>query len=204
MPRFVVVGHRAATAPTFKLDDLPGTGGRLDILARCVGAALLVSHGTRPGCALTLVLLGPPTPPRAVRFTADRARHLNPDERSTASLVARALGTPLTAHVWQEATPGVQVAKRDLARVLDEELQGGRPLIVLDEQGADARAADLPADGVYVLGDHEGLTADERALLAARGARAVSVGPTSLQADQAIVVLHNELDRRGLTSGRER
>lgn len=197
MPRFVVVGHRATTSPAFRLEDLPGTGGRLDVLVRCVSAALLLSHGVRRDAALTLLLLGSPEPPRAVRFDGAAVKHLNPDERSTASLIKRALETPLTAHVWQAATPGVVVAKRDLARVLDEELAGGRPLILLDERGEDARGIALPKDAVYVLGDHEGLTDEERALLDARGARAVRLGPQSLHADHAIVLLHNELDRVG-------
>lgn len=195
MPRFLVVGHRATTSSTFRLDDLTGTGGRLDVLVRCITSALLVSHGARRDSVLTLLLLGPPAAPRAVRFDGARIQRLNPDERSTAALVKRALETPLTAHVWQPASPGIDIAKRNLARVLDEEATG-RAVILLDEAGDDARAVELPADALYVLGDHEGLTEEERAELDRRGARRVRLGPLSLQADQAIVVLHNELDRQ--------
>jgi tRNA (pseudouridine54-N1)-methyltransferase len=48
MRQFVVVGHDAPTTDDFSLDDLPGAG-RLDVLCRCITAALLLSHGIRDG-----------------------------------------------------------------------------------------------------------------------------------------------------------
>ena len=35
---FLIIAHRARTAPDWKLDDLCGGGGRLDVLGRCVTA----------------------------------------------------------------------------------------------------------------------------------------------------------------------
>lgn len=194
MRRFVVIGHKAASAPGFSLKDLPGTGGRLDILARCVGNAFLVSHGLRADVELATLHLGPPSPPKAVWMQAARLKHLNPDERTTATLLEKALGAPTTGPVWQPATPGVQVAVRTLAELLDEWRD---PLFVLHEDGEDVARADLPARATFVLGDHLGFTAEEEALLAARGAARVSLGPVSLQADQCVTALHNHLDRRG-------
>ena len=40
--RFVVIGQQASASPDFSLLDLPGTSGRLDVLLRCLRAALLV------------------------------------------------------------------------------------------------------------------------------------------------------------------
>ena len=51
---FVVLGHRAHTAPDWKLDDLCGGGGRLDVLVRCVTAAMWVSHGLRRDTLLSV------------------------------------------------------------------------------------------------------------------------------------------------------
>ena len=62
---FLILGHRARTAPDWKLDDLCGGGGRLDVLVRCVTAALWVSHGLRRDTDAWLLLLGPPAPPGA-------------------------------------------------------------------------------------------------------------------------------------------
>ena len=194
MRRFLVLGHKAASAPGFSHKDLSGTGGRLDILVRCVPAALLVSHGLRPDVELVTLHLGPPAAPKAVRFRSHGLHHLNPDERSTALLLEKALGAPTTGPVWQPSTPGVSVAVMDLPELLDA--LGRAPLYLLAEDGEDIARVDVPADATFVLGDHLGFTPEELTLLETRAAGKVSVGPVSLQADQCIVVLHNHLDRR--------
>ncbi len=176
------------------MKDLAGTGGRIDILARCVGAALLVSHGLRPDVELITMHLGEPQAPKAVRFDASKLRSLYPDERSAASLLERALGTPTTGPVWQASTPGVSVAAIDFAELLED--FASSTLFILEEDGEDIATAGVPTDATFVLGDHLGFTEEERALLAAKGARRVSLGPLSLQADQCLVVLHTHLDRR--------
>jgi tRNA (pseudouridine54-N1)-methyltransferase len=194
MRRFLILGHKAASAPGFSLKDAAGSGGRIDVLARCWTAALLVSHGLRPDVELYTLHLGSPTPPKVVRVRAAGLRHLNPDERSTLLLVEKALGAPTTGPVWQESTPGVSVAVLSFAELLDA--VGDAPLFLLDEAGEDVARVGVPADATFVLGDHVGFTPEEAGELARRGARRVAVGPVSLQADQCIVVLHNHLDRR--------
>lgn len=194
MRRFLVLGHKAASAPGFSHKDLAGTAGRLDVLVRCVPAALLVSHGLREDVELVTLHLGPPAPPKALRFRSRAIRHLNPDERSTALLVEKALGAPTTGPVWAPSTPGVEAAILDLPELLAS--LDGAPLYVLSEEGVDVAEADLPREATFVLGDHLGFTEEEARVLEARAAGKVSLGPVSLQADQCIVVLHNHLDRR--------
>ena len=80
---FVVVLHRANTDGDFKLEDLPGSGGRVDIFCRVLNAALLLSHGIRKDTLVYGVLLGPPSPPVSIKVLGDSVKYLNPDERST-------------------------------------------------------------------------------------------------------------------------
>ena len=42
MRRFVVVGHKAASSGDFKLEDMAGGAGRLDILLRFIKSAFLL------------------------------------------------------------------------------------------------------------------------------------------------------------------
>ena len=191
--RFLVVGHAAASAPGFSHKDLSGTGGRIDILARCFPAAFLVSHGLRDDVELYTLHLGPPAAPKAVRARAAQLKHLNPDERTSAILLEKALGAPTTGPVWAAATPGVSVAKLSLDELLADVKA---PVVLLHEQGEDVARATLPDDALFVLGDHLGFTAEEERALGERAVARVSLGPVSLQADQCIVVLHNHLDRR--------
>lgn len=194
MRRFLVLGHTAASAPGFSLNQMASTGGRIDILVRCVGAGLLVSHGLRQDAEVVTLHLGAPSAPKAVRFDPRRMRHLFPDERSTAAMLEKALGTPTTGPVWAEATPGVSVAVVDLRELLDSWRE---PVVLLREDGEDVASAKLPPDATYVLGDHLGFTPEEDEMLRKRAAGTISLGPVSLQSDQCISVLHNWLDRRG-------
>lgn len=195
--RFVIVGHKATTSPDFSLKDIPGTSGRLDVLLRAVRSTLLVSHGLRQDTELFLVLLGGPNAPLTLKFRGEQLRNLNPDERSTATLVQKALSTPPTGPVWQPTTPGLEVAAIDLPELLDQ--VSGDHLFVLDENGEDVRGSAIETrDVTFLVGDHTGFTRDELALAEKMGARRVSVGPVSLHADDAIAVVQNELDRRKL------
>ena len=88
---FVIIGHRARTAADWTLDDLCGGAGRLDVLVRCVTAALWKSHGLREKTDVWLILNGPPNAPITVHFSGKNIRYLNPDERSTAALIRNGL-----------------------------------------------------------------------------------------------------------------
>jgi tRNA (pseudouridine54-N1)-methyltransferase len=186
MRRFVVVGHLASTDPDFSLNDLPGAG-RMDELCRCVAASLCLSHGMRKDAECWLLLLGGPKAPKTVRFSGDGMRNLSPDERNIAGLVKKALALPCGT-VFRESSPGVSVRKGGLAEVL-----AGCECAVLDEGGEDVRKVSALPDTV-LLSDHLNFTDDEQEAVA--GLPAYSLGPAVLHADQAIVVLQNEQDRR--------
>lgn len=193
MREFLVVGHKAVTHGKFTLDDMPGSAGRMDILCRCVNAALSLSHDMRRDVRVHLLLLGEPSPPRLVRFEGGSLKYLNPDERSAGALIKKALSKEVGG-LESESTPGVFVRKCGFATVL-KEFQS-RQVIYLREDGADIRDAAAVLDApVFVLGDHMGMTGEEEALLGECGAKVVSVGPRALHADQCIVVVNNEMDR---------
>jgi len=185
------VGHRASTAPDFSLDDLAGAAGRMDILLNAANAALLVAHGIRSEAEIGLLLLGPPDPPRLVRFLGHRLRSFQPDIRSNASLVRRALEH--ASRVERETSPGVLASKATFEEALD---RLGPTFVYLKEGGNDIRAVGLPADGTFVLSDNQPLApAEDRAILD-RGPLVVGVGPTAVHTDHAIAIIQNELDRR--------
>ena len=187
MRTFAVVGHLARTDGTFPLEDLPGSAGRMDLLCRCVRASLFLSHGLRRDAECRLLLLGPPDPPRIVRFSGERVRSLSPDERSAGSLMRKALSLP-AGDLYRESTPGVEVRRGTLADLMD-----GGPWAVLDEDGDDLRNEGHPPP-CFLLSDHRDFTPEEEALLA--GLPRYSVGPRALHADDAITLVQNEMDRR--------
>ena len=197
---FVVVGQKASASDEFLLDDLPGTSGRLDVLVRCLRATLLSSHGLRRYAIVYLVLLGGPRAPRVVRVDGATAQFIRPDERALGGMVKKVLAThdDDDREGFVLVKPGVAVARGGIEAVLAD--VAGGALYVLDEEAEDIRttAIDPASDVVFFAGDHIGLPADVRACLDAAGARAVSLGPVSVHADDAIAIAMNELDRRGI------
>ena len=198
---FIIIGHRARTDALFSLDDLPGTGGRWDGLARCVSASILLSHGVRKDTSVHLVLEGPPDPPKIISVSGGRAKYMNPDERSMVAYLRRGLDTPLPKRALMSVnvSPGVFVTRGGLADVMDLVFTRG---FVLDENGNSA--CDLPfwrdtamkgEPLAFYLSDDTDLMEEERSLLKGKGSTFISLGPKVLHAYQAIVLMHSILDR---------
>jgi tRNA (pseudouridine54-N1)-methyltransferase len=196
MREFIIVGHKAITSGEFPLNDMPGSAGRIDILARCVTSAFFTSFNVRRDTRIILVLLGEPDPPKVLRFEGPELLYLNPDERSAGSLIKKALSIGVRDNQLM-STPGVYVARGGLKDVLST--INVPNAIYLHESGEDIRDVDLNCKHVIsILGDHLGLTEEEEALI--HNARRVSLGPITLHADHCIILIHNELDRRCLKS----
>jgi len=199
MRTFIVVGHKAITTPNFSLEDIPGTSGRLDILCRAVTAAFVLSHGIRKDVCVYLILLGGEVP-KTIRLVGETLRHLNPDERTTAALLKKALAVPATP-LWAMSTSGIFVRTGGLEQLLAD-LKDAR-LIYLREDGADIRnldegldACSLSGEAAFILGDHTGMTPEEECLIEQAGAKVVSLGSTSLHADHCIVLINWLLDNK--------
>jgi tRNA (pseudouridine54-N1)-methyltransferase len=193
---FVVIGQNAIASGGFSLDDLPSSSGRLDVLVRCIRAALLFSHGVRHDVRIYLLLCGGSSAPRALRVDGASARFVRPDERSLALLVKKALAraAALEGPSFVETSPGVAVANAGLAAILAD--IGDAPRYLLDEDAADLRTrAPLRAGAAFILGDHLGVDELMRTTLAAAGFEPISVGPVSLHSEDAITIVLNELDR---------
>ena len=192
MRRFVVVGHKAITSGDFKLDDLAGSTGRLDILLRCINSAFFLSHGIRRDVEIFLVLQGEPRPPVTVRINGTEIRYLNPDERSTGALIRNALLRLGEGEV--RSSPGIYISRRSFSEVINELAPKGK-LVYLKEDGKDMRSEQFGEDVTFVLSDHQDLTAEEEAILLTHSPTVVKLGPNSYHADHCIVIMNAELDR---------
>lgn len=194
---FVIVGERAISTNDFLLDDLPGTSGRLDVLLRCVRAALLTSHGVRTDTCVYLVLR---RGPRVVRIDGATVQFLRPDERALAVLMRKVLASDADegACGFVEVKPGISLARGGVDVVVAD-LGGSAKLFVLREDATrDIREVDLSNERTaFLIGDHTGIADDLLTELSALGAEAVALGPVSVHADDVVAIVTNELDRRG-------
>jgi len=171
----------------------------LDILCRCAVEAFLLSHGIRKDARLHLVIRDQ----FVITLEGQRLRHLNPDERSTAALLRRALalGGELRLGESARSTAGINVCRTGLAELLEELQAAGAALVLLDEGGEPLRSAPLAEHAAFVLSDHRDFAPQELELL--DGVQRVSVGPKWLHGHQCITLVHSELDQReaGWTNG---
>ncbi|SIR30661.1 tRNA (pseudouridine54-N1)-methyltransferase [Haladaptatus litoreus] len=194
MRQFIVLGHDAPTTPDFSLDDLAGSAGRLDALCRCVNSAFFLSHDFRSDVRLFLVLQDELT----IRFEGSELRRLNPDERSTAALIRKALEAKSEAigHMEAESTPGVHISKRDFEAVLDTAGKNAT-VIELHEDGSPVVDVEPPENPLFVLSDHGDFTDEEADLLAEQSDQRVRLGSKLLHGNHAMTVAHNYLDTAG-------
>lgn len=194
MIRFVVIGHRAHTTADFKLDDISGGAGRLDVLVRCVNSAFFLSHDIRKDVEIHLVLSGGEDAPKTVRFSGREVRYLNPDERSTASLIRNAL-LKKVGDGEVRSSPGVYVSRRSFADLM-KELSETSDFVYLREDGEDVREFGFPENPCFILGDDRDLTEEEEAVMSSYDFDMIRLGPLSLHADHCMTVVLNEMDRR--------
>ena len=117
MLRFAVIGHKAVTTPDFSLNDMPGGAGRMDVLCRCINASFFLSHDLRRNTECFLILKGgeqaDPANTVTLRFSGEKIKSLNPDERSaggtdqksTRNHPGRRISAGGTRHLHQKKRP---------------------------------------------------------------------------------------------------
>lgn len=196
MRTFIIKANKAKTSPDFKLSDLPGTSGRIDVLCRFLNSAFLLSHGLRKNVRVWLLLYGPPNPPKAIRFEGPQLKvRLNPDERSTAKLIMKALkaGEGLKEPGKEvEVYPGLYVSNRTFEDVIRLTLKNST-LYYLHKEGKPIEKASFGSNVAFVLGDHEGLSREDETFLAGI-AEKVSVGKKSYLASHVVAYVNIFLD----------
>jgi len=183
---FVIIGHRAHTAADWKLDDLCGGAGRLDVLVRCVTASLWKSHGIRKKTNVWLILNGPPSAPITVHFSGEKIRYLNPDERSTAALIRNGLIKYKKQNTPLETSPGVTMERIGLEEVL---MRLPNP-VLLNESGKD----EIGNSSTFILGDDKDPSETEMAIL--DKLPKINLGKESLLSSACITLIHHRLDEK--------
>lgn len=191
MRGFLVIGNKAVTTP-FNLNDLPGAGGRMDIICRCVSQALFISHGIRKDVRVYLLLLGAPNPPKAIMIDGGKVKNMSPDERNIGGLLRKSL--TVNSDNWKQTSPGIYVSNKTFESLIHE-LSGEYNVFYLREDGEDISTCSKCEKPLFVLGDHLGVPEEIERKVVEHSKGIISLSKTSMQADQCILITHHELDK---------
>jgi tRNA (pseudouridine54-N1)-methyltransferase len=209
MRAFILFAGKAVTSPDFHLNDLPGSGGRMDLVARCITQAIWLSDEIRKNVAIYCVLNGPPNPPKTIGFFSDKLKRVSPDERNIASWIKKALEYITVrkdksmekeeTEEWKGIQEGIFISNKDLISLVEELKNScGFELYLLHKDGEDIRKVRISDESCFILGDHIGLPKELEKELEKLGITKISIGPKMYLASTCIAVVNNELDKRGI------
>ncbi|MEK6906883.1 MAG: hypothetical protein AABW81_04655 [Nanoarchaeota archaeon] len=191
MRHFVYFSKSAVTTGNFQ--DLM-KAGRMDIAIHVVIATFFLSHDFRKDTKLHLVFYGMPDPPKHIEIQV--TDDLSISKKDVGSLIKKLL-YKYKEGKKTEVFPGCFVEKKSLIKVIEELIDEGKEVFILDKKGEDIRKAEIKDNCVFILGDHDGLPKKEIKRLKSIS-KSVSIGPKIYFASQTVAIVNNELDRRGI------
>jgi tRNA (pseudouridine54-N1)-methyltransferase len=192
--RFAIIGHRAQSSGKINLNDLAGSSGRIDVLARAVNTALFLSHGIREDTGITLHLMGGPGPGRRIWLDGARLRGVYPDERAIAGQIGKALKEPVPA-IGQmvELHSGFWHSGGGVEQTINEWRREGVRTFVLDADGEPFNPETHIADAMgFILSDDQHFSESEMESM--ESLEKISLGNVWLQGHACISILHHQLD----------
>lgn len=172
MREFIVYCTKASKPDSRNIPE-----GRFDVIARCTNAALWTSHGLRE--SKIHFFLAPVS--KIISFDP-AIRQVSPDERSIAMWIDKILEG--------RTNPGISAENgtfEDLMRNF-----GNRNMYLMDEAGKDIAGCNPDENGVFILGDHDGIPEDVKEKITAER---ISIGPRSYLASHCISYINILLDR---------
>jgi len=190
--RFAIIGHRAKSSGSINLNDLAGSSGRFDVLARTINAALFVSHGIREDCQIAIHLMGG-GPIRRVFFDGSSLKGVRPDERSIAGHFKAIMKTPVPPQGrFVDFSRGISHAGGGINQTLAEWKNEGIEPFLLDVDGnGDLEFSGSSGVGFIISDD---LPFDESDLELIGDIRKYSLGDQWLQGHSCISIIHHKLD----------
>ncbi len=196
MREFIIYSNKGVTTSDFHIKDLPGSGGRMDLMARSIISALWLSHDMRRNTKIYINLNGEPEPPITVTFNGKNLRKASPNEREIGIWIKKALKRKkdLKNEEWLETHSGIQISRKSFEDLIEK--RRNKNIYILKEDGEDIRKKDVKEDSVYILGDNVGLPERVTEYLNDYETQKISLGPNSYFTTQSITLIQNELDRK--------
>jgi len=198
MRELIYYSRTAPTSGNYIGENLQESG-RIDIAIHTVIAAFFLSHKLRNDVKLHMMFAGPPTPPRHLEIMPVIDGKTGVDKiylaKTNVSAVLKKMLYKYKEGVKNEVFPGFWIEKKGFLELVNEMVDEGRNVYLLDDEGEDIRTTEINENPVFILGDHKGLPEKEFKRLR-KMCKTVSIGKRTYFASQTVAVVNNELDRR--------
>ena len=204
MRTFLYYSKNARTTGNFRQDDLM-KAGRMDIVCQIIIMSFFVSHHSRNDVKLHLLFDGPPDSPKHLEmfpgknFVVETENKIDISKKDVAGLIKKMLYKYKKGE-RREVAPGYYVEKKSFEKVVEELIDEGKEVYLLDRKGEDVR--DLKdkeiENAVFIIGDQDGIPKDKLKKLKKLGVKGISVGKQMYFASQVMTIIQNEIDRREL------
>ena len=179
---FIYFSKDARTSGNF--DDLM-KAGRLDIACHTIIAALFLSHDIRKDVRLHLIFNGPPDPPKHLLFKYDENMPIS--KKDVSGLLKRMLYKHKKGLLF-EVFPGCFIEKKSFRDVVNEFIEKGKQIYLLESRGKDIRelSREELENSVFIIGDEEGIPKQELRMLRKSEIPKVSIGHLTYFASHTI------------------
>lgn len=170
--------------------------GRMDIAIHSFIQGVFLSHGFRKDVVFHFIFYGMPDPPKHIQIRV--TDELEISKKDVGKIIQKMLYRYKEGEKT-EVFPECFIEKKSFFKVVEELIEEGNEIFMLDKKGKDLRKADISENCVFILGDHEGLpTKEMKRLKKSEEVEEVSVGDKMYFASQTVAVVNNELDYRGI------
>lgn len=166
----------------------------MDIAIHSFIQAIYLSKDFRKDVVFHFVFYGMPDPPKHIEIQV--TDELEISKKDVGGLIKKILYKYRNGKKT-EVLPECFIEKKSLLKVVEELSEDEKEIFILDKKGEDIRNAKISDNCVFILGDQDGIPAKEMKRLK-QIATPVSVGDKMYFASQVVVVVNNELDRRGI------
>ncbi|MFH0711741.1 MAG: tRNA (pseudouridine(54)-N(1))-methyltransferase TrmY [archaeon] len=199
MREFVYYSVNGVTTGNLIGEDLM-KAGRIDIACQFIIQSLFVSRAMRDDTKVHLILMGPPDSPKHLEIFPGKnldgvEGKIDISKKDVAGLIRRMLYKYRKGE-RVEIGEGYSVEKKGFVKLMEEFVDEGKEIYILDKRGEDIRDVKFGENVVFVVGDHDGIPKNEMKWAKHIPFRKISVGPKMLFASQVAVIVNNECDRR--------
>ncbi|MEM4248534.1 MAG: tRNA (pseudouridine(54)-N(1))-methyltransferase TrmY [Candidatus Nanoarchaeia archaeon] len=187
MTRTFILYSYGTTDVNFDINRMPEFG-KLDLVCRCVIAALWLSKTVRKDAQFYVVLNTGPRPPVTIRFDGSKLAGIEPTEKSIGTAIKNALRVVKDKN-WTSVQSGVAVSRKSFQEIIKDSSN----IYVLNPNGQHILKAELK-NPTFVLGDYVGLPKKEESFALRKGKK-ISLGNQIYLASAVINVVNWVLDK---------